>query len=108
VNAVIRGSLARGDDGSTAITNVMTGRPARGIVNRAMRELGPVTADGPGFPHAAAAFGPLKAVAEKTGSSDFTNLWAGQAVALAGERPAEDLTRALAEDALRRLRALAV
>lgn len=106
ISAIIRQSLAQGDDGSTAITNVMTGRAARGIVNRAMREMGPVTAEGPGFPHASAAFGPLKTAAEKTGSSDFTNLWAGQAVALGRELPAEDLIRALAEEALQRLRAL--
>jgi len=79
---VVRNALAAADDGSTVITNVMTGRPARGVVNRAMRELGPITADSPGFPHASAALGPLKAAAEKQGKADFTNLWAGQAVAL--------------------------
>jgi nitronate monooxygenase len=62
-----------------------------------------VTSEGPGFPHAAAAFGPLKAAAEKEGRPDFTNLWAGQAVALTHEMPAADLTRALAGAALRRL-----
>jgi len=103
VSAIIRQNLAKGHDNSTAITNVMTGRAARGIVNRAMREMGPVTSDGPGFPHAAAAFGPLKAAAEKTGSADFTNLWAGQAVALGREMPAAELTRALAGAALHRL-----
>jgi nitronate monooxygenase len=103
VSAIIRQNLAHGQDNSTAITNVMTGRAARGIVNRAMREMGPVTSDGPGFPHAAAAFGPLKAAAEKTGSADFTNLWAGQAVALGREMPAAELTRALAGAALHRL-----
>ena len=83
------------------------GRAARGIVNRAMRELGPVTADTPGFPHASAAFGPLKAAAEKTGSADFTNLWAGQSVALTHEMPATELTQALAGAALRRLSQMA-
>jgi nitronate monooxygenase len=107
VSPIIRQNLAQAQDGMTAITNVMTGRAARGIVNRAMRELGPVTADTPGFPHASAAFGPLKAAAEKTGSADFTNLWAGQAVALTHEMPATELTQALAGSALRQLSRMA-
>lgn len=107
VSAVIRARLAAAGEGTTAITNVMTGRAARGVVNRAMAEIGPVTAAHPGFPHAAAAFGPLKTAAEKLGRADFTNVWAGQAVALGREVPAEDLTRALAEEARARLAALA-
>lgn len=107
VSAIIRERLAGAGDVDTAITNIMTGRAARGVVNRAMAEIGPVTAAHPGFPHAAAAFGPLKAAAEKLGRADFTNVWAGQAVALGRETPAEDLTRALADDARRRLGLLA-
>jgi len=106
VSAIIRARLATAGEGTTAITNVMTGRAARGVVNRAMAEIGPVTVAHPGFPHAAAAFGPLKAAAEKLGRADFTNVWAGQAVALGRELPAEDLTRALAAEAERRLAAL--
>ena len=56
----------------------MTGRPARGVANRVMREVGPISPDAPAFPHAATALGPLKAAAEKLGKVDFTNLWAGQ------------------------------
>jgi nitronate monooxygenase len=107
VSAIIRARLAAAGEATTAITNVMTGRAARGVVNRAMAEIGPVTAAHPGFPHAAAAFGPLKAAAEKLGRADFTNVWAGLAVALGRDTPAEDLTRALADDARRRLAALA-
>lgn len=106
VNAIIRQGLAEAGDGSTAITNVMTGRAARGVMNRAMREIGPVTRETPGFPHAAAAFGPLKTAAEKLGKAEFTNVWAGQAVALGGDLPAGELTRALAVAALQRLRQL--
>ena len=83
-------------DDSTVITNVMTGRPARGVVNRVMREVGPISPDAPAFPHAATALAPLKAAAEKLGKVDFTNLWAGQAVRLGREMPAAELTRALA------------
>ena len=62
----------------TALTNLFTGRPARGIVNRIMRELGPLSAMAPAFPLAAAAIAPLRARAESRGSSDFSPLWAGQ------------------------------
>jgi nitronate monooxygenase len=71
-----------------------------------MCEVGPVAPDAPAFPHAAAAFAPLKAAAEKQGKVDFTNLWAGQGVRLGREMPAAELTRALAGDALKRLSAL--
>jgi nitronate monooxygenase len=98
-----RAALAGASDASTVITNVMTGRPARGVINRAMREVGPMSSDAPAFPHAATSLGPLKAAAEKLGRTDFTNLWAGQAVGLGGERPAAELTRALAASALARM-----
>jgi nitronate monooxygenase len=103
VSALGRVALARAGDESTVITNVMTGRPARGVANRLMREVGPISADAPAFPHAATALGPLKAAAEKLGRTDFTNLWAGQAVRLGHELPAAELTRALAGAALVRL-----
>jgi nitronate monooxygenase len=107
VSSLIRTALGRAGDDSTVITNVMTGRPARGIMNRVMREVGPLSPDAPAFPHAATAHGPLKAAAEKLGKADFTNLWAGQAVRLTREMPATELTRALAGSALARLSHLA-
>ncbi|HEY0911209.1 MAG TPA: nitronate monooxygenase, partial [Bradyrhizobium sp.] len=87
VIAAARVALAQARDDSTVITNVMTGRPARGVANRVMREVGPISAHAPAFPHAATALGPLKAAAEKLGKVDFTNLWAGQAVRLGREMP---------------------
>src|SRR6195952_1660698 len=101
--APARAALAQAHDDSTVITNVMTGRPARGVPNRVMREVGPVSPDAPAFPHAATALGPLKAAAEKLGRVDFTNVWAGQAIGLVRTMPAAELTRALAGDALKRL-----
>src|ERR1700716_1266924 len=77
-----RAAFAQALDDSTVITNVMTGRPARGVPNRVMREVGPISGDAPAFPHAATGLAPLKAAAEKLGKVDFTNLWAGQAVRL--------------------------
>jgi nitronate monooxygenase len=99
--------LGQARDDSTVITNVMTGRPARGIANRVMREAGPISPDAPAFPHAATGLAPLKAAAEKLGRVDFTNLWAGQAVRLGREMPAAELTRALAGAALARLSQMA-
>jgi nitronate monooxygenase len=99
-------ALAQARDDSTVITNIMTGRPARGVANRVMREVGPISADAPAFPHAATALGPLKAAAETQGRVDFTNLWAGQAVRMGREMPAAELTRALAGGALARMSAL--
>jgi nitronate monooxygenase len=107
VIAPARIALAQARDDSTVITNVMTGRPARGVANRVMREVGPISPDAPAFPHAAAALAPLKAASEKLGKLDFTNLWAGQAVRLGREMPAAELTRALAGAALARLSQLA-
>jgi nitronate monooxygenase len=107
VSAPARAVLAQAHDGSTVITNVMTGRPARGVANRVMREVGPISPDAPAFPHAATALAPLKAAAEKQGKVDFTNLWAGQAVRMGREMPATELTRALAGAALARLARMA-
>jgi nitronate monooxygenase len=107
VSAPARVALAQARDESTVITNVMTGRPARGVANRVMREVGPISPDAPVFPHAATGLAPLKAAAEKLGKVDFTNLWAGQAVRMGREMPATELTRALAGSALARLSQLA-
>jgi nitronate monooxygenase len=106
VPALYREAMAMADDTATVLTNVMTGRPARGIVNRAMAEIGPLAADAPAFPHAAAAWAPLRGAAESASRTDFTPLWAGQAVALAKPMPAAELTRELASSALGRLRTL--
>jgi nitronate monooxygenase len=107
VTASVRTALAQALDDSTVITNVMTGRPARAVMNRVMREIGPLSPDAPAFPHAATGLAPLKAAAEKLGKVDFTNLWAGQAIRLGREMPAAELTRALAGAALARLSRMA-
>lgn len=96
ISAPHREALARATDDATQITNVMTGRPARGLVNRVMRELGPMRDDLPPFPLAAAALAPLRAAAEREGSGDFSPMWAGQSAGLAKTGSAYDITRALA------------
>jgi nitronate monooxygenase len=80
----------------SALTNVFTGRPARGIVNRLIRELGPMSDIAPAFPDAANAVAPLRARAESRGSDDFSPMWAGQNASGCKEVPAGDLTRELA------------
>lgn len=87
----------------TALTNLFTGRPARGIMNRVMREVGPLSEVAPQFPLAGGALTPLRAVTEKAGSGDFMSLWSGQAAALCRDMPAGELTRRLAAEALSRL-----
>jgi nitronate monooxygenase len=93
--AALTGEAAR----HTALTNVFTGRPARGIVNRLMRELGPMSGVAPAFPLAAAAVGPLRAAAERQGRDDFSSLWCGQNASGCLEVPAGELTRALVASA---------
>ena len=80
----------------TALTNLFTGRPARGIVNRLMRELGSISAAAPEFPLTTAAIAPLRAAAEKLGIGDFSPLWSGQNATGCKELSAADLTRELA------------
>ena len=80
----------------TAITNLFTGRPARGIVNRIMRELGPISATVPPFPLAAVAIAPLRAKAESLGDNGFSPLWCGENASGCAELPASEITRLLA------------
>ena len=80
----------------TALTNLFTGRPARGIVNRIMRELGAIHPAVPAFSYATSAIAPLRAKAESLGSADFSPLWCGQNASGCQEISAAELTRALA------------
>jgi len=95
-SAVHRAALKSDAARHTALTNVFTGRPARGVVNRIMRELGPVSGAAPAFPLAGSAVAPLRAKAEGRGSGDFSPLWCGQNPSGCREIPAADLTRSLA------------
>jgi len=95
-SAVHRAALKSPLAAQTALTNLFTGRPARSIVNRLMRERGPMSDAPPAFPLATAAIAPLRARAEAKGSGDFSPLWSGQNAAGCKEIPAADLTRELA------------
>jgi nitronate monooxygenase len=80
----------------TALTNLFSGRPARGIMNRLMRELGPLSSAAPAFPLASAALAPLRAKAENMGRGEFSPLWAGQNASGCREIAAGALTLELA------------
>lgn len=95
-SAVHRAALAGPDAHHTALTNVFSGRPARGIVNAAVRALGPLSDDAPPFPLAGGALAPLRAAAEARGSGDWSPLWAGQNTRGCRAVDAGTLTRALA------------
>ena len=99
-----RAALKSARDDGTALTNVFTGRPARSIVNRMVREVGPLSDIAPPFPLAGGALLPLRQATEPGGSGDFMSLWSGQAAPLGRELSAGELTRCLAEEALTRLR----
>jgi nitronate monooxygenase len=107
ISAPHRASLDSAGDAGTALTNLMTGRPARGAVNRVMREIGPMNTVAPEFPLAAGALLPLRAKAEAQGSGDFSPMWSGQAAGLGRAMPARDLTQTLAREAQERLARLA-
>src|ERR1700726_805719 len=104
ISAPHRAALRSARDDGTAVNNLMTGRPARGFLNRVMRDIGPISDVAPEFPLAAGALAPLRTKAETQGSGDFSPLWAGQAASLGRALPAGELTRKLAADALGRLR----
>lgn len=91
-----RAALKSDDARITALTNLFTGRPARSIVNRLIRELGPISDSAPNFPLAALALAPIRAKAERLGLDDFTPLWAGQNRSGCKEISASALTRELA------------
>jgi len=99
-------ALSHARDDNTALTNLFSGRPARGLFNRLMQDLGPMNAAAPAFPLAGRALAPLRGKAESENRDDFTNLWAGQAAALASHAPAAELTRKLASDAAQILKGL--
>jgi nitronate monooxygenase len=95
-SAVHRAALKSEQARHTALTNLFTGGVARGIVNRIMRELGPLSDKAPAFPLATSAIAPLRAKAEAKGSSDFSPIWSGQNATGCREVPAADVVRSLA------------
>ncbi len=103
VSPLYREALRASSDTGTAITNVFSGRPARGILNSYIREAGPMSESTLAFPYAATLVAPLRAASEKSGSQQYMQMWSGQAAGIVRPMPADQFTRNLAADALRRL-----
>jgi nitronate monooxygenase len=103
VSTVYRQALQQATDTGTAITNLFSGRPARGILNRYLSEAGPISDNALPFPYAATMVAPLRAASEKACLPDYMQLWAGQSARLAHPMPADQFTRKLAADTLTRL-----
>ena len=83
----------------TAITSAISGRPARGIVNRFFDQIGaPGHPSIPDYPNASDAAMALNAAATGKGGFDYSARWAGQGVALAREMPAAALMQALQDE----------
>jgi nitronate monooxygenase len=99
ISAPHRAALKGASDDATLLTNVISGRPARGIANRLIREVGPISALAPEFPLATGALVPLRTKTEAMGSGDFSPMWSGQAAALGQAMPARELTARLAAEA---------
>jgi nitronate monooxygenase len=107
ISPLYREALRQARADTTIVTDVFTGRPARALSNRLTRELRPLHGMTPDFPTPMLALAPLRRRAEQQGNREFSPHWAGQAAPLGREMPAEALTRALAEEALKRFRQLA-
>ncbi|MDI4237849.1 nitronate monooxygenase [Bradyrhizobium sp. Arg237L] len=99
-----RDALRQARELGTVVTNVLSGRPARALVNRLIAEVGPLSDAVPDFPLPMGELAPLRAAAERNGSRDFTPLWAGQGAAMARELPAKALMQTLVKEAVERLK----
>jgi nitronate monooxygenase len=103
VSPLYRNALRNVADDGTVLTNLFSGRPARGIFNRYLQESGPMSDAALPFPYAATLVAPLRAESEKAGSVDYMQMWAGQAAGLAKQMAAAQFTRELAAEAIRLL-----
>ena len=93
----------RSNGSQTVLTNVFTGRPARAIATRMVREIGPISELVPDFPLTAGFSAPLRVKSEAKGATDFTPMWSGQSGRLARELPAKEITQRLASETLAKL-----
>jgi nitronate monooxygenase len=105
ISPLYRRALDKTSDTGTVVTNLFSGRPARGILNRYLKESGPISEAAMPFPYAATLISPLRAASEKMHSADYMQMWSGQAAGLVNAMPADQFTRKLAEDALSLFRA---
>ncbi len=99
-----RDALRQAGELGTVVTNVLSGRPARALVNRLTAEVGPMSDAAPDFPLPMGELVPLRAAAERKGCRDLSPIWAGQGAALTRELPAKVLMQTLVKEAVERLK----
>ncbi|HEU4960995.1 MAG TPA: nitronate monooxygenase [Sphingomonas sp.] len=100
VSQMHRAGLASEAAEHTVMTNLFSGRLARGMRNRLIDALGAVNPAAPPYPYASNALAPLRRAAEARSDGGFSPLWAGQAARLGRDEPAEALTERLGREAL--------
>ena len=103
ISPLYRRALEQAAPQGTAVTNLFSGRPARGILNRYIQESGPISEAAPAFPYAATLVAPLRAASEQADSLDYMQMWSGQAAGLAKSMPADQFTWNLAAVAIKKL-----
>jgi len=102
--AILQSARAR----DTQVTSAISGRAARGIANRFIREVGAASAPAtPDYPIAYDAGKALHQAAKAAGSSEFAAHWAGQAAILGRAMPAAELMQVLVEELSATLKRLA-
>lgn len=99
ISAAWKSAITAAPDDPTRLTRAFTGRPARGIENRFMREMRALETEVPPYPVQNRLTQPMRAAAAKAGDPAMLSLWAGQAVKLTRTGPAADLVRAWWEEA---------
>ena len=102
--ALHKQALAETADNSTKLTRLFSGRPARSIRNRLVRELAEHEGDAAPFPTQRAVIAPLTKAAAAKGSADFMQLWSGQAGLRAEAAPSAQIFRRICDEALALLR----
>jgi nitronate monooxygenase len=97
---VYKDAILAAHEDQTRLTRAFSGRPARGIVNRFMKEV-----DDPAtsfailpFPYQNALTRPLRKAAAEQGRPEFLSLWAGQGVRMARRESAATLVARLAKE----------
>lgn len=84
--------------GTTRLTRSFSGRYARGIENRFMRQMAAVEEQVPPYPIQNALTGPIRAAAAASGDTELMSMWAGTEFARARPMPAGRLVALLAAE----------
>jgi len=95
---VYREALKNVHGDRTRLTSAFSGRPARGLENRYIREMAGKEGEFPDFPILNTLTAPLRKASANAGNTDFVSLWAGQAVGLIKGMPADELVETLAAE----------